>query len=142
MATYIQTKIFNALAAKLESLAFIPEINVCWPNVNFEPPTDGTGYIRAQLFPATAEQTTLGTDGQNRHTGIFQVDVIWPENKGLSEPTEIAGAIANHFKRGTLLTTDSIALRIDQPPLVRGIIVDGGTIQIPIDVRYTVDAPN
>ena len=142
MATYIQTKIFNALATKLAALTFSPALPIAWPNVNFTPPDANTGYIRAQLFPATAEQTTLGTDGQNRHTGIFQVDVIWPENQGLTAPTEKAGAIADHFKRGTLLTTDSIALRIDQPPLVRGIIVDGGTIQIPIDVRYTVDASN
>lgn len=140
MATYVETKILNALLSRLSSLTLSPAMPVAYPNVAFTP--SATGYLRATHVPNTANQVTLGASGKNRFEGLLQVDVFWPEDAGLVAPSERAGAVAAHFKRGTDITLDSITVRIVTPPEIRQALQSPPYTQIPVMIRYQADAAN
>lgn len=140
MATYVETSIVEALMARLATLTLSPALPVAWPNVDYTPPA--AGYLRVTHAPNTATQVTLGTEGKNRHIGIFQVDVMLPIIIGISTPMEKAGAVAAHFKRGTVLTKDGISVRITRPPEIRPALQSLPYIQVPVIIRYQADADN
>ena len=140
MATGIEASIVEGLLARLATLTLSPAMSVAYPNVEFTPPEDG--YLRAQHFPNTTNQITLGDTGENRHIGLFQVDVFWPKGAGEIAPKERAALVAAHFKRGTTITQDGLAIRIIQPPTVSGIINGDRFVQVPVTIPYQVDASN
>ena len=140
MATYIEAKIFEALATKLAALTLSPTMQVAWPNVDFTPPA--SGYLRATHLPADTRQASLGDAGLNRHIGIFQVDVFLAEGGGETAVKDIAGAVIAHFKRGTVLTTGGIVLKVNEPPTLGPVLKASPYIQAPVTIRYMVDAAN
>lgn len=47
---------------------------VAWPNVDFEPPEDGSPWVRLTILGADAVQAEFGLDDRRfRHTGIVIV---------------------------------------------------------------------
>lgn len=146
MPTYIETDIFDAFEAKLSALVLSPALEIEWPNVGFKPPLDERGdpapYLRASHLPGEPNQITLGSTGQNRHVGVFQVDVMWPEGEGIVAPGRIADAIVAHFKRGTDMTSGAALVRVIKPPSRAPAISVPPRVQIPVSIRYQVDAAN
>lgn len=140
MATYTETKIKRALISHLMGLTLDPAMEIAFPNASFTQPA--AGYLRATFVPNTVNQVTLGDLGKNRFLGLFQVDVFWPENKGYVAPTERAGAIAAHFKRGTVVTLDGTTVRIIRPPSIAQALQSAPYIMIPVTIQYQVDASN
>lgn len=140
MATYTETQILRGLLDHLAELVLSPAMEVSWPNVAFTPPAEG--YLRATHVPNTVNQVTLGDLGKNRHIGLFQIDVFWPQNAGDIAPMERAGAVAAHFKRGTVLTSESAVIRIIRPPSIAQALQSAPYIMIPVTIQYQVDASN
>lgn len=141
MTSHVESKIFEGFTVRLAALTFSPVLPIAWPNVSFTPPAAGK-YLRARHLPNTPEQISLGSTGFNRHVGLFQVDVVWPEGVGETAPKEIAGAIVAQFKRGTEFTRESIIIRIPAPPAIAPSIQDGKSYVIPVTIRYQADATN
>jgi len=141
LAAHIETKIAEGFAARLAALVFTPALPIAWPNVAFTPPASGK-YLRANHLPNTTSQISLGTSGQNRHIGLYQIDVLWPLNSGDTAPKEIAGAIAAHFKRGTEFTRETVLIRIPSPPSIAPALVGSASYQIPVTVSYLADVAN
>lgn len=141
MATYIETKIYEALATKLAALTLSPVVPVIYPNVPSAPPVAGTAYMEASHQPSTVEQINVGDAGRNRHTGLFLINVFAPENQGLSTGMEIAGAVADHFARGVVLTTGGISLLVTNTRIAAP-LKEGAYVQMPVVVSYMVDAAN
>lgn len=140
MAAYVETKVMEALSAHLGTLALSPAMPIAWSGVDFEPPDDG--YLRASHLPNTTQQISLGETGLNRHQGLIQVDVMWPESLGLTEAMERAGAIVAHFKRGTDLTREGVTVRIVRPPSVAPALRAPPFLQVPVTIAYLADAAN
>lgn len=140
MATGIEANILAALLSHLSGLTLTPAMSLAWPDIDFEPPAQG--YLRATLVPNTVEQVTLGTNGKNRHRGLFQVDVFWKRNAGEIVPREKADLVAAQFKRGTVLTSGGLNIRINRPPRVAQTLESGPYTQTPVLISYQVDADN
>lgn len=140
MATYVEGIIFEALAIKLAALTLSPAVPIAWPNID-ESGIPGD-YLRPTHIPSPTSQITLGDDGQNRHVGTFQVDVFWRVGQGLSAPLARAGAIAAHFRRGTVLVNGSIAVRVIRPPSVGPALQEPTHLMVPVSIRYQADAAN
>lgn len=149
MAVYVDAKILDGLMTRLAAFTIPAGIASRWPgytsamiaapNVPFTP---GQRYLRASILRNTTRQITLGTAGYNRHVGIFQVDVMWPENGGETSPVEIAGAIAAHFKRGTTFTYQDVIIRITMPPTIAPGLQSPPSYMVPVSIAYQADAPN
>lgn len=140
MATGIEAVILDGLLTRLGTLTLSPVMTVAYPGLNFTPPS--AGYLSVQHFPADAFQIELGDTGRNRFIGNLQVSVFKKAGVGLFPAQEAAAAIAAHFKRGLVITSGSILIRIDTPPIVTAAIMDDPYVQIPVTIRYLADASN
>ncbi|MFP1634088.1 phage tail terminator-like protein [Zhengella sp. ZM62] len=140
MATGIDASIIDGLCTKLDE-AVIPSMPIAWPNVSFSP-DPAAGYLGVSYFPAAALQQELGDNGRNRFIGVFQVSVFYPKDRGEVAAREIAADVANHFKRGTVISHDGLSIRILRPPLAGSGFVDGPFFQVPVSINYQVDADN
>tara|TARA_R110000851_G_scaffold40345_1_gene101792 strand:+ start:908 stop:1315 length:408 start_codon:yes stop_codon:yes gene_type:complete len=126
------TDISAALDARTNSLS----LPTAWENVTFTP-TTGTLYIRPTLIPAYTEQAGLGLNGLDEHAGIYQIDIIASGSTGKGEATIKADAIADHFKRGLVLTYNGVNVRLSKTS--RGVGKrDEAFFVIPIFITYKV----
>lgn len=137
-----QVRVMEAICARLMTLPVVPELPVAWEGVDFTPPTDGSGWLRVQNFPAVLGQIDLGSAGQNRLTGRVQIDVFWPLGVGIFAPWAVAELIVTHFKRGTTMTQGGQVVKVFEPPLIRASLTDDRFVQIPVDVIYSADIAN
>jgi hypothetical protein len=128
MATYF-ADIEAALTIHMNSLANRPA--VAFPNVKFEP-NGKKPYLRINIIPAETVQAALGAEGKDETNGICQITVFVPAGSGRSELPDI---IANHFKRGTVLSYNSTSIRL-RSPSVGVSIVDGAFYFIPVSIPY------
>lgn len=102
MSTY-----FNDIVAALDThLDTMDSTPIAWPNYKHLP--DGT-YLRPNYLPTSAAQVSLGSTGKDEHTGIYQIDVVVKQGSG--RPA-LLDTVADHFKRGTVLTYNDVKLRV------------------------------
>lgn len=107
---------------------------IAWENYNYTP-VAGTLYLRPTNLQGSTDQATLGTDGTDLTTGVYQVDVFAEASKGKNAALVMADNIANHFKRGTVLTYNGRTVRVTT---VRRGLTDNsnGWYQIPVEILY------
>lgn len=103
----------EARAALDSQLAAYQATNVAWENTKFEP-QEGVGYLRAFLLPAEPEQATIGVNGLDRVTGIYQIDVCEPKDGGNGALLRKVDAILAQFARGTSVTSNGVTLTIQR----------------------------
>lgn len=133
MSTFFKD-IQGALRAQLSSLPSAPPIS--WENRNYTPDSKVL-YLRATSLQGETVQACLGDSGEDMHDGIFQVDVFIPDNKGR---TAWADAIADHFKRGTVLTRNGVNVRIRSTSISPG-IKDNHFYIVPVSIVYQAFTP-
>ena len=106
---------FNDIRAALESeVANVPGIPAqrAWENVRFEP-TTGTPWVRMTLLPGSTRPAYLGADPENRHDGLFQVDIFWPENQGPASADTLADNVRSRYKVSNTLTAGTTNVRFN-----------------------------
>lgn len=128
MSTHF-TDIYGALRTRLNGITGRPPI--AWENINYTPSAN-TLYLRPTLIPAPTFQASLGDDGLDLNNGIFQVDVVIPDNLGRSTWPD---TIADSFKRGTVLTQNSVDVRIISASLLTG-LKDSNFFIVPVSIRW------
>lgn len=121
-----------ALDSRLDTLTNSPP--VAWENRAYEPIT-GTLYLRPSHLPSDTTAATIGTNGTDENTGIYQVDVFSPAGEGKNEAYVMADLVADHLKRDTELTYNSRTVRIKNVSISPA-LNDGGWYQIPVNIEY------
>lgn len=134
MATYSETKVMEALFARLAALTFSPALPISWPNAAFTPPSDRK-WLRVNEIPASATPFEM-SGGTVDRIGLMQIDVFRPLNEGMKPGKEIAGKITDHFKPSSVpLYSEGVKVKITQASLGPAMI-DGDTLQIPVTIRW------
>lgn len=128
MSTHF-TDIAGALRARLSTLTSLPP--VAWENINYTP-SSTTLYLRPTILPAPTAQASLGDSGRDLHEGIFQIDVFIPDGSGRSTWPD---SIADHFKRGTILTQNGVTVRIKNASIGTA-FKDENFYQVPVTIDY------
>jgi hypothetical protein len=126
--------ISTALDAHLEVMVGKPAL-IAYENRNVEPIKDAL-YIRPTLIAGEVVQTTLGESGQDRNMGIYQVDVFAPSGKGKTASMAMADLIADHFKRGTDLSSGGTTLRIMSVSRQVAFNDSNGWFMLPVEINY------
>lgn len=108
-----------------------PEIKIAFENKSFSQ-TDGT-YIKAYLLPAMTQAPDL--QGQTRvFSGVFQVTLVLPFNKGLKAAellaTEIDGLFPVNFEQ------DNMRITMTAPMSPRPSYADGDRYVMPVSGNY------
>jgi hypothetical protein len=103
--------------------------DIAWPNITYEPVGNAT-YLRANFIPAETQQVSLGANGKDETLAIYQIDVVSPRGAGRSTLTD---SVADHFKRGTVLTYNNLKLRVRSVSIAPA-IQDGAWFFVPLSV--------
>jgi hypothetical protein len=138
------TRIFDALNARLIAAspgAAISATSVAWPNRSFAQPT-GSVWYRVTWLPGQPRAAAVGTDAQNRHVGLYQVDVFAPGNQGAKTALDAAKIIVAAYKRGTTLTSAGATVYCDNAYMMTGVNEDTGLFHIPVRINYRADIAN
>ena len=77
-----------------------------YPNRDYNPAT-GDDHARMIVLWAGSDAATLGDDGTNEVTGIFQIDLMYRTGRGDGEALEKIDEICADYVSGTRLTYDS-----------------------------------
>lgn len=75
-------------------------------------PTPGTSWASLYNLPASSDVDTLGAGGQDRHVGIFQVDLSAPENVGTATLLANAQTLRTYFYAGRTISYGGQEVRI------------------------------
>lgn len=134
MTTGIETKIFRALTGKLDAYTTGNAIDVAYPGRTYTPRED-TPWIRPTLLWATTDAVDLSGD-TNNYSGIFQVDLFWPEQRGMVRVLERASAIVAHFQRPQKLFHEGVRVEINLPPYLAPASQEPGWIQVPVSIPF------
>lgn len=128
MATYFND-LQAALDTRLSTLAGGYEI--AWPNTDFAP-SAGQTFLSPSFLPDQTLQVGLGATGKDETNGIYQIDVVYPAGSGRST---IPDALADHFKRGTVLSYNGTTVRI-RSVSIESAITDGAYHFVPVTVSF------
>lgn len=124
--------VFNNIQTALDSrLATYVDLPVAFPNVPYKPQA-GMPYLRATFLPAETVQASMGATGKDETNGIYQIDVVVPRGSGRPQALD---AIADLFKRGTVLTYNGVKLRI-RSVSIDSAILDDEWYFVPISVSF------
>ena len=103
-------------------------------------PVEGTPYMRPTLLPASPSPHDIGAV-TNYHTGVYQVDLIYPSGKGNQAVNAQADVIIAAFNQSTTLTYSSIDIYIQSSGRGAG-RNDDNWYYVPINIEYKCYLPN
>lgn len=127
--------ISGALSTQLNAIN--PKPSIAWENDTFTP-VDDILYVRETLLPGDVTAAAVGSASQDHTIGIYQVDVFSPLNRGKAAAVAQADAIADHFKRGTILTYNGVNVRLQNVSRGTGLMDGGKYWHIPILITFEV----
>ena len=90
-----------------------PPAAVAWNGRAFDP-NYGDAWLRPSYNNAEPDQAELGTNGRNEHVGFYQIDIFAPRVVSDSVIEQMADALVERFKRGSVLTYSGADIRIDK----------------------------
>lgn len=138
MATYSDTKVWQALAARLATLTFSPALPTAWPNMPFTPPSDRK-WLRVNEIPASTTPFAL-SGGTSEHIGLMQVDVFRPLGEGHVTAKETAGAIRAHFPVALRLFSEGVTVVVTRTE-IGPVLKQDTEIMLPVTIRWRAFAP-
>lgn len=98
-------KIQSLLDTHLQTLSGLPALQL--ENTRNIGQT-GIPFSRATLLPARATQATVGLQGRDSRTGLYQVDLFYPLDAGISTINTMADSVIDHFPRGLALIDNGL----------------------------------
>lgn len=94
-------------------------------NSPFEKPMDQSPWASAFVLPNQPSVATLGSEGQDAHDGILQIDLNYPLMTGEAAVTAKADELSDFFKAGKRLAHGGVELTVVSCGRSRGREVDG-----------------
>ncbi len=114
--------------------AIVPALATAYENRTYVP-VSGTPYQRANLLPATPDNSTQGPTTYFE-IGVFQITLCYPSGNGSTDIEARVQLVRNQFKRGTSMTEGSVMTLVTHTPRVAPGYADGDRWCIPVSVTY------
>jgi len=105
---------------------------IAYPNIPYEP-SAGTVFVRPSFLPAETSQASLGANGKDETVGVYQIEVVTPRGSGRPQSVD---AIADAFKRGTVLTYNDVNVRIRSVSIGVALVTDTAWYSVPVSVNF------
>ncbi|TWG90319.1 uncharacterized protein DUF4128 [Mesorhizobium sp. J18] len=128
----IETSIWLALKARVQSLVLSPALPVAWPNESFDAPL--SGYLRVTWIPNINRRLFLRGSDPHQRLSLLQVDVFGKKNQNVSVALEIAGKVAAHFPADLRMTAEGVTARVVRAPEIAQPIADDTHVQVPVTI--------
>lgn len=127
-------------------------LTISLPNIAFTLPAAKTGlppapvvfgkWLQASILPVPSFARGVDYLSSNQHYGIFQVSVFMGFGSGDPTVRRIAGAVAEYFKRGTVLRANGYAVTIYDTPSIAGGLKDDPWWMVPVSIPFKCFAPS
>lgn len=125
--------IIAVLETRLAEVTLVPTDCINFINTSYVP--TGETFLQDMIFFAEPKQASLGTYGQFRFDGVFEIDVYSQVNLGRSVVNNIVKELLGLFEPGTTLTNDEISVQCKAVWESTQDFQDNWYI-VPINVRY------
>ena len=103
-------------------------------NVKYDS-SDGEPYLELFDLPAPTVQASLGAEGCDNHSGIFQIDINYQANEGRAVLDQKADEINAVIKSGATFTENDVNVRI-QNVSVQRLPVNNGYATLSMTIEY------
>ena len=103
-------------------------------NQDFDPRL-GDPYLAAFLLPASVIQSTLGLNGCETTSGIYQIDINYPAEKGVTALLSKADEVNAVFYNGAALTLNAFTVNLKNVSRSR-VIVAGGFASVSLFIEF------
>lgn len=125
------------LLQQCESLVISsPAMPIAYPDVAFDPKTkapDGK-YLRVDLFKNAPFWEGLSSGRIDQ--GLLQIMVVWPRNRGIIKPAEVAALVEEHFKKGTRMTGSGVTVKVNREPYSSSPITSPDKSETPVTIPW------
>ena len=109
-----------------------------WENVSYRPAA-GVPWQRVNLLPAQTENPTFG-EPFRRPVGVLQITLFFPMGAGPGPAAARADVVRGIFRRGTVLGSGDVRVRLERDPYNGPAIpLDGAWYALPVSVPYVAD---
>lgn len=133
----IETSIWLALKARVETLSLTPARPIAWPN---EATPQAGIYLRVSHVPNVVTRRQVGTEGAHDRIGLLLIDVFEKKDRDAAVATEVAGLVAEHFRTDLDLRYGDITVRISAAPSTAQALATDTHWQVPVTIPYRVFA--
>lgn len=111
-ATY--PKVVSALTAAFQTVNDASlDLPVQWPNMAVVPPSDGP-WASFDILPSEPRVATLGVRGEDEFTGVAQITLNYPLQKGTKEINAAYETLRAFFVAGKFLTFEDTSVTVLQ----------------------------
>ena len=122
----------GALSARLGTMTGLPPVAL--ENRTLDPAITIL-YLEEACIMGETNQVAAGAAGYDYTTGVYQVTVNAPAGNGKGAALAMADNIADHFKRGTVLTKNSITVTIRSVSIAAGFSSDT-RYKVPVSITF------
>lgn len=130
----IETKIFQAIKARVESLPMRSAYEIVWTDGPAYTPNPTKSYLRCTWTPNQTQRQFIGSKDPHRRPGVLQIDVMGTKAQGSGVAREVAGQMAAHFPTDMRLAFMGIKVRVLKAPSVYQPFIDTH-IQVPVEIE-------
>ena len=72
----------------------------------------GVSFSRATMLHTRPQQASVGINGKDAFSGLFQIDLFVPIDSGTADVNTLADTVVEHFPRGLTLTLGNVYVHI------------------------------
>jgi hypothetical protein len=105
-----------------------------YPGKNYDPTAD-TAHARLWFIPSGNDAASLGGTGSDLISGIAQIDLMYPEGKGIGDALEKADAVAAYFQRGQSQVYSGTTVVFDGATILQPRNEDGW-LRVPVSIAW------
>lgn len=107
---------------------------IAYENVNYDA-SNGEPFLACFILRAPTVQAELGYKGCDERTGIFQIDINYPEGSGPTVHAEMADDINLLFRSGATFTGNDFRVNIRN--VSAGVMrIGNGWATLPLSIEY------
>lgn len=134
MVPSIETKIFEAIAAKVRALKLSTAHEIAWTEGG-ETSLDVTKrFLRCTWTPNQTQRVFVGSNEAHWRPGVLQIDVMVPTSVSTGVAREQAGQIAAQFNTDLSVTFMGIKVKVLKAPSVLSVFKDKH-VQVPVVIE-------
>ena len=125
-------KIYKEYATKINTIT--PQIVTVWENKKYDPVV-GVDYQEVFILPSSNNVPYINETSYEME-GLVQITLCYGYDEGRSKAMDRANLYMGLFPVGTVLTIDSLKIRIKGVPQITNLGVDNGRYKIALRVGF------
>jgi hypothetical protein len=130
----VEAEILLALRNHLVAFAQARSLPIAFTNKSLTPPADEK-YLRETYLPNGIASRLIQASRQ-RLQGLYQIDLMWPQDAGETAAQTLAGDIAEHFNGDDFLVNGATSVRVTERPTLAGLLIEDTRAMLPVTVKW------